>query len=170
MSRLFIMTTAPRLDSDITLRDYRPSSENRDWEAMYALDLDCFEPAFRFSRRAMRSFAQAPHAITLLLESRTINNAAQLAAFSIAHIEGSTAYVVTLDVASAFRRRGLARRLMAETELRARTAGAHEVALHVFTGNTAAIQLYESLGYNRTGLAENFYARNLDALIYRKKL
>jgi hypothetical protein len=46
----------------VELREYRPG----DWEAMYALDLVCFEPAFRFSKRAMRGFAEAPGAVTVL--------------------------------------------------------------------------------------------------------
>ena len=148
----------------ITLRDYRPGDAN----AMYALDLECFAPPFRFTLHAMRRFAEEPQAIVLLAESSAVGRPPQLAAFAIAHMEGRTAYIVTLDVAPPFRRRGLARTLMSEVESRALTAGANEIALHVFTGNAAAISLYESLGYNRVRMAENFYARNIHALIYRK--
>src|SRR5579871_1173327 len=99
---------------------------------MYALDLECFAPPFRFTRRAMRRFAEQPGAITLLSETDT--QPPQLAGFVIAHLEGRAAYIATLDVAPAFRRRGLARTLMQETESRALAAGAQEIALHVFTG------------------------------------
>jgi ribosomal-protein-alanine N-acetyltransferase len=151
----------------ITLRGYQPG----DWQSMYALDVECFGPPFRFSRRAMRSFAEDAHAITLLAEANTApREPAQLAGFAITHLEDRTAYIVTLDVAAAFRRRGLARLLMAETEARARTAGALETVLHVFTGNTGAIEFYESLGYSRARMAEDFYARGVHALVYRKKL
>jgi len=164
--------------ADITLRDYRPSPEKRDAEAMYALDLQCFDPPFRFSRRAMRTFAEAPNAITLLAEAHptdsnlpdTAQPAPQLAGFCIVYVEDRTAYIVTLDVAPAFRRHGLARRLMAKAEARALAAGATQMTLHVFTGNTGAMQFYESLGYNRTGRTENFYGRSLHALVYSKKL
>jgi len=143
-----------------TLRSYRPG----DWQAMHALDLLCFAPAFRFSRGAMRSFAEAPGAFSLLAHAQ-----GTLAGFCIAQLEDRTGYIVTLDVASAWRRRGLARRLMAELESRLLAAGAAEMHLHVFTGNEAAIRFYESIGYTRIGMAENFYAQNLHALVYRKK-
>jgi ribosomal-protein-alanine N-acetyltransferase len=132
---------------------------------MYALDLVCFEPPFRFSRAAMRGFAEAAGALTVLAEAQ-----GELAGFCIAQLEKQNAYVVTLDVAPTWRRRGLARRLMAELESKARAAGATAMALHVFTGNTGAIQFYESIGYNRAGRAEAFYGRGLDALVYRKRL
>ena len=84
----------------LTLRDYRPG----DSEAMYALDLVCFEPPFRFSRAAMRGFAEAVGALTVLAEAQ-----GELAGFCIAQLEKQNAYVVTLDVAPTWRRRGLAR-------------------------------------------------------------
>lgn len=172
------MTAPDPIPGDITLRDYRPSPKNRDADAMYALDLECFDPPFRFSRRAMRSFAETPGAIVLLAEalpadsgpSEATRPAPLLAGFCIVHVEEQTAYIVTLDVAAAFRRHGLARRLMAEVEARAHTAGATQMALHVFTGNTGAMQFYESLGYNRTSRTENFYGRGFHALVYSKKL
>jgi ribosomal protein S18 acetylase RimI-like enzyme len=40
------------------------------------------------------------------------------------------------------------------------------MALHVYTANTAAVRFYETIGYTRTGMAEGFYGRGLDALMY----
>ncbi|MGP8225533.1 MAG: GNAT family N-acetyltransferase [Terracidiphilus sp.] len=143
------------------LRNYRLG----DWQAMHALDLVCFEPVFRFSRGTMRSFAEAPGAITVLAEAE-----GELAGFCVAQLEDRTGYIVTLDVAPAWRWRGLARRLMAEIESRLHSAGAAGMHLHVFTENAAAIRFYESIGYAPVGVAENFYAQNLHALLYRKQL
>ena len=144
-----------------TPRIYRPG----DWQAMHALDVLCFEPVFQFSRRAMRDFVEAPCAVTVLAEAQ-----GELAGFCIAQLQDRTGYVVTLDVAPARRRRGLARRLMAELESRLHSAGAAQMELHVFTGNVGAIRFYESIGYSQMGVAENFYAQNLHALLYRKTL
>jgi [ribosomal protein S18]-alanine N-acetyltransferase len=142
---------------------------------MYELDERCFALPFRFSRRAMRGFAEADGAITVLAEED-----AQLVGFCIAQVEhdskeseqpdARTGYVVTLDVAVEWRRRGLARRLMHELELRAQADGAGSMALHVFAGNLAAVHLYESLGYECSGVAADFYAAGLDGLVYRKVL
>ena len=45
------------------------------------------------------------------------------------------------------RRQGLARRLVEATVTRVREQGATDLALNVFGDNTAAIALYESLGF-----------------------
>ena len=145
----------------IMLRAYRPG----DWEAMHALDLVCFAPAFQFSRRAMRGFAEARGAIAILAEVD-----AELAGFCIAQLHDQTGYVVTLDVAPAWRRQGLALRLMADMEARITAAGGTHMTLHVFTENAQAILFYEGIGYGRVGMATNFYGRGLDALVYRKRL
>jgi ribosomal-protein-alanine N-acetyltransferase len=126
----------------VTLREYLPG----DWQAMHALDLVCFEPVFQFSRGAMHRFAEAPGAIVVLAEAT-----AELVGFCVINVEQQTGYVVTLDVAPPWRRRGLARRLMAEAETRLRAAGGTSMALHVSTANTAAMQFYESIGYGRVG-------------------
>jgi ribosomal protein S18 acetylase RimI-like enzyme len=145
---------------EVTLRQYRPG----DWEAMYALDVACFDLAFQFSRRAMRYFAEARRAVSVLAEAD-----GELVGFCIAEVDEQVGYVVTLDVAAAWRRRGLARRLMAEVETRVRVAGGLGMALHVFNENAGAMQFYESIGYGRVGMAEGFYGRGLDALVYRKR-
>ena len=92
-----------------------------------------------------------PGAIVVLAEA-----AGELVGFCVVNMEVQTGYVVTLDVAPARRRRGLARRLMAEAETRLRAAGGIVMALHVSTANTAAMQFYESIGYGRVGMAEGF--------------
>jgi ribosomal-protein-alanine N-acetyltransferase len=145
----------------VTLREYLPG----DWQAMHALDLVCFEPVFQFSRGAMHRFAEAPGAIVVLAEAT-----AELVGFCVVNMEQQTGYVVTLDVAPPWRRRGLARRLMAEAETRLRATGGTSMALHVSTANSAAMQFYESIGYGRVGMAKGFYGRGLDALVYRKRL
>ena len=131
---------------------------------MYALDVACFEPPFRFGQREMRRLAEEPNAICVLAESGSV-----LTGFSIAHLDSPWCYLVTLDVAPEWRRRGLATRLMTDTESQARAAGAIGMGLHVYKGNSGAIRFYERLGYNRVGLDEGFYGRGLDALVYRKK-
>src|ERR1700761_6879335 len=121
---------------DLTLRDYRAG----DSEAMHALDVVCFEPAFQFSRKAMRSFAEARGAITLLAEAH-----GELVGFCVVQMEQQMGYVVTLDVAASWRRQGLARKLMQEMEARVRAAGGLGMVLHVHKGNHGAMRFYESM-------------------------
>ena len=144
----------------MTLRGYRAE----DLEAMWALDVVCFEPVFRFSRRAMRRFAEARGAVTVLAEAE-----GELAGFAIVQMEEGVGYVVTLDVAPAWRRQGLAKQLMTDVEARVSAAGGVGIELHVFVGNVGAVRFYEGMGYGRLGMVEGFYGRGLDALVYGKR-
>jgi ribosomal-protein-alanine N-acetyltransferase len=145
----------------ITLREYRLG----DWEAMYALDVQCFEPPFRFSRRAMRGFAEAAGAITILAMAQ-----GDLAGFCVVQMEEHIGYVVTLDVAARWRRQGLASTLMSEIETKVRAARGTAMALHVFPGNEGAVRFYQTIGYQPLGVAEEFYGPERDALVYGKAL
>ncbi|MFC5723268.1 GNAT family N-acetyltransferase [Streptomyces gamaensis] len=57
------------------------------------------------------------------------------------------AHVYDIEVAEAHRRRGHGRSLMLLAEAQALAAGADRLGLNVFAGNTPALRLYTSLGY-----------------------
>ncbi|MEE1752651.1 GNAT family N-acetyltransferase [Streptomyces sp. SP18CS02] len=61
-----------------------------------------------------------------------------------------SAFVYDIDVVEEQRGKGYGRALMLLAERTARDSGARLLGLHVFTGNTPAIRLYESLGYATT--------------------
>jgi ribosomal-protein-alanine N-acetyltransferase len=149
----------------MNLRPYTPA----DLPAMVALDDICFEAPFRFSRASMRSFAQAKNACTVIAESGT-----ELAGFCILHVERSRrrdiGYIVTLDVAPAHRRQGLATRLMHAVEQMAIADGCKSLVLHVHTQNRSAILFYERLGFNYSDTVPAFYGEDLDALLLHKPL
>jgi ribosomal-protein-alanine N-acetyltransferase len=154
----------------IALRGYRAE----DLDAMYELDVACFERPFRFSRATMRSFAEAGNARAVLAV-----DGAKVAGFGILQVEPLNhhwaGYIVTLDVDPAYRRQRLGRRLMAALEGHALAAGCTELVLHVFSGNEAAIRFYEGCGFMRATRAEGFYGRSLggrslDAWVYCKPI
>ena len=136
---------------------------------MHALDVACFERPFRFTRAAMRRFAEAAKARVVIADGGD-----GLAGFVILHVERSegerVGYIVTLDVAAEQRRKGVARGLMLEAERQAIEAGCSMMALHVFTGNTAAIGFYESAGFERSHRVRGFYGEGLDAMVYHRVL
>jgi len=59
---------------------------------------------------------------------------------------------------------------MDELEAKAAAVGVAGMKLHVYVGNEAAVGLYEGMGYWRVGVADNFYARGVDAWVYEKRL
>jgi ribosomal-protein-alanine N-acetyltransferase len=148
------------LDERVTLRGYRAG----DVEAMYALDVVCFERVFRYSRRAMKAFAEAEGAVVVVAEA-----AGEMAGFAIAQVEGNVGYVVTINVAPEWRRAGLGVELMERMEQGVLGGGAVAMELHVFVGNEGAVRFYERLGYARVGLVEGFYAGGMDGWVYRKE-
>ena len=149
------------------LREYNGS----DLRAIFALDVVCFAPPFRFSERAMRQFAEARNALTVIAEDEATK---EIAAFTIAHVErarkGLVAYIVTLDVAPQYRRQGVARRMMQEIEQQALEADCDAVELHVSVENDGAIAFYEREGYERSHIVKGFYGLGRHAYVYRKRL
>ena len=155
------------MTEEIESQDYRPDH----LDAMYSLDQECFSPEFRFDRESMRAFAEEPNAIVRI----ALLASGKIVGFVIVHLESieekQRAYVVTLDVAEEYRRRGVAQRLLSQAEEYAAASGAKWMELHVFTGNSGAIRFYESSGYVRVEVRRRFYGRaGLDAFVYRKDL
>lgn len=150
--------------NDIALRGY----EQSDLGAIVELDAACFAPPFRFSREAMRRFAEAANAWVVIAEEMD-----ELAGFCIVHLEPaesvSVGYVVTIDVAEQFRRRGLGERMLTEGEKWVRGAGGAGMMLHVFVKNQSAVRFYEELGYKRVGDQRGFYGPGIDAAMYWKE-
>jgi ribosomal-protein-alanine N-acetyltransferase len=142
---------------------FRPYRES-DLEAMFALDIVCFERPFRFGLEDIRRFAAEPDAVTVVAEGED----GELIGFFIVELNDDAAYLVTLDVSPSHRRRGVGRELLARAENA--FAGAERMVLHVHVGNEAAIRFYEANGYRRTGEAKSFYGRGIDAWIYTKPI
>ena len=151
--------------AEVTLRNGTAA----DVEALYALDILCFDKPFRFDFRSMRKYVTHPEAIVLVAE---VDGA--IRGFIVVNPKRpralQSAYVTTLDVHPDFRRQGIARMLVTEAERRAAATGAVTMQLHVHTGNADAIAFYESVGYEKLLLTEDFYNVGLDAFAYLKSL
>ena len=136
-----------------------------DFEAIYVLDVACFDLPYRFSRRMMRWSLEAKKALVVVAEEEGI------AGFVAVHVErGGIGYVVTLDVAEAWRRKGLAGELMARAEEQTRAAGRQAMSLHVSVLNEGAVRFYEGRSYERVERDVGFYGEGGDAWVYRKAL
>jgi ribosomal-protein-alanine N-acetyltransferase len=146
-------------------RLYKPE----DFDALYALEVVCFESPFGFSRRTMRALVQRLDSATWIAEEE-----GRMAGFAIVEWaqrkSGVTAYIQTIEVAPEARGRGVGGELLARIEDSAHEAGAQLIRLHVEAANAAAIRLYEARGYRCEGRRENFYPEGRAALIYQKLL
>ncbi len=88
----------------------------------------------------------------------------------LARVTEDEAEVLTLAVAPARRRQGLATALLAGAMAAAREQAARTMVLEVAIGNAAARALYERAGFIEAGRRPRYYADGGDALILRARL
>jgi ribosomal-protein-alanine N-acetyltransferase len=79
-------------------------------------------------------------------------------------------HILKVTVEHAFRRRGLGRMLLDHVLQRACAAGCRRVFLEVRTGNTGAIALYSSFGFETVGRRKGYYPDGEDALVMERSL
>lgn len=140
-----------------------------DFHQLYAIEQLCFQPPFRFSRRYMQQLINNSNSATWISEEDQ-----QMAGFAIVEWNqeaGQTiAYIQTIEVTPAMRRRGIAAELLNRCEASATAAGAIALRLHVAETNPSAIHLYQTHGYQLQGREENYYPQRIPALVYAKPL
>jgi len=149
----------------MNFRLYQPG----DFIQLYAVEEQCFQPPFRFSRAYMRQLVTSAIAATWMAEQDGAIAGFAIVEWSVESNE-TTAYIQTIEVLAEFRRAGVAGELMRRLEGSAIDAGASLIWLHVDAENKAAQRLYEMHGYSRKGREENYYPRGRAALIYVKQL
>ncbi|MGA9667908.1 MAG: N-acetyltransferase [Terracidiphilus sp.] len=149
----------------VNYRLYKPE----DFAALYAIEQVCFQPPFRFSRAYIRQLVSSADAATWIAEEE-----GRMAGFAIVEwepdVDGTIAYIQTLEVAPEQRGGGVGAKLLGRIEGSAREAGADRIWLHADAENFGAIRLYERHGYRLNGREEDYYARGRAALVYLKSL
>jgi len=83
--------------------------------------------------------------------------------------EAVSGHVLTIDVSSSHRRRGIGKMLLKEMESIFVQKGVGVSCLEVREDNAAALGLYRELGYKRVARLENYY-RNAHGIRLRKML
>jgi len=89
----------------------------------------------------------------------------QIAAFAAAEERDGAGWITTIGVAPAFRRRGLARALLAACEER---LPQRRLRLCVRSSNEAAKGLYDQAGYHQMDVWKRYYRGGEDALVLEK--
>lgn len=143
--------------------------EPDDFDDLYAIEEICFQPPQRFSRRYMRELTNSSDAVTWIAEEQGSIKGFAILEWTL-QISGVIAYIATIEVLPSFRSRGTGAQLLRRLEGSANAERAIGIWLHVDAENAPAIRLYEHLGYQNTGRADHYYARNRPAAIYAKSL
>jgi ribosomal-protein-alanine N-acetyltransferase len=124
----------------------------------------CFTTPRPWSATEFEAFLRDPH--VLILGDAT--------AFALGRVIADEAELLTIAVAPEQRRKGLARRLLADFEQAASGHGALTCFLEVAAGNAPAIALYRGAKYTQTGRRRGYYrlaeGATEDALILSRRL
>ena len=83
---------------------------------------------------------------------------------------GVEADVLTVGVLPEYRKAGIGTAFMEALENWASDKESNAMMLEVGVDNASAIALYESLGYSKISVRQNYYGAGLDALVMRKDL
>jgi ribosomal protein S18 acetylase RimI-like enzyme len=103
-----------------------------------------YRPRGRDSRRRIEAELKTGTSIFLVAEMDS-----KLVGSVIGTHDGRKGWINRLAVHPSYRRRGLAKKLMAEVEKRLSQVGLEVIAGLIEQGNTASLQLFQSLGYER---------------------
>lgn len=137
-----------------------------DLDALEALEKRTFDTD-RLSRRSLRRWLTSEHGALIVAEQ-----AGQLAGYVlvILHRGTSLARLYSIAVSDQCRGQGLGRKLVQAAEKAALDAQRISLRLEVRKDNTAAIALYENMGYLRFGEYRDYYEDHQDALRYQKRI
>ena len=164
-----------RRSATVKLRRGRRS----DLDALVALEHALFDSQFfaghLIARASFRRLLASPGATFLVAEAGKQIGAqigTQVGAYVLVlyRANSGAARIYSIGVAARFRRRGLARSLVAAAEKDAVRRGRKAMRLEVRADDRGTIALYESSGYRRIGRAPGYYDGRVDALRLEKAL
>ncbi len=115
-----------------------------------------FEIIKKIEKRVFRKFAYMDAEIKEMVENSIIllyDEYAYIAFF----FEGNACHVESIAVLPEKKGKGIGKILMKEMESICKTRGAVRVVLEVREKNYSAIKFYESLGYRKSRIIENYY-------------
>jgi len=139
----------------------------RHLDRLYAIEKECFEKE-AFSKQQIASLLSDYNSISLIAKTNS-----EIVGYIIGMIyyerKMPVGHILTIDVATAYRQKGIAQRLLLETEKIFKEKGLRAVCLEVREDNIAALKLYQKLGYKKIAKLENYYG-NAHGIYLKKDL
>ena len=145
----------------VTLRSYEP----RDFSALHRLDQSCFPAGISYSKTTLRYFLTIASADCVVAEE-----GGHPVGFILTEENPPLAHVITLDVAEAHRRSGIATALLVESEKNLALRGVRSILLETATSNEAGVAFWQRHGYRIEATLKRYYLGRLDAYEMRKIL
>ena len=127
-------------------------------DELFEIEEQCFDQE-AFTKRQIAYLLTDYNTIALVAKA---NN--DIAGFIIIQIEIENntlfGHIITINVASTYRRKGIANKMLEETEVILKQKGICECHLEVREDNSAALKLYQNSGYQKIGILEKYYGKS----------
>jgi ribosomal-protein-alanine acetyltransferase len=126
-------------------------------DTLCKIEEQCFDQE-AFTKRQISYLLTDYNAIALVAKADNT-----VAGFIIAQIEIENntlfGHIITINVASAYRRKGIATKMLQEIETILKQKSINEVHLEVREDNSDALKLYQKSGYQKIGRLEKYYGK-----------
>lgn len=131
-------------------------------DELYKIEADCFGQPW--TPEMLRASLESPLSVLV-----THSENGRLAAFALGQAVADEGELFQIGTLTEYRRHGIAEKLLLVLHDKMRERGAAVCFLEVRTRNSAALALYEKIGYERISVRKNYYPDD-DAVVMRKKL
>jgi ribosomal-protein-alanine acetyltransferase len=136
-------------------------------DKLYEIEVQCFDQE-TFTKRQIAYLLTDYNTIGLVAKADS-----DVAGFIISQVEIENdmlyGHIVTVNVTPNYRRKGVASKMLKETEKILKEKGIAECHLEVREDNSAALKLYLNSGYQKIGRLEKYY-NNKHGLYLKKSL
>ena len=134
----------------------RPEKSGNDPTAILAIDSACF------AQGTINVAAELDRPWSQVWVARETDETSEARAFLLAWLVVDELHILSVATLPEFRRRGMARALLAQAIDHAQEKGARTILLEVRRSNVPAIQLYRSFGFFTSNVRPRYYADNLE--------
>jgi [ribosomal protein S18]-alanine N-acetyltransferase len=126
-------------------------------DKLYEIEEQCFDQE-AFTKRQIAYLLADYNTIALVAKADSA-----IAGFIIAQVEIENdtlfGHIITINVASAFRRKGIATKMLRDIEVIFKQKRISECHLEVREDNSPALKLYQNIGYQKMGRLEKYYGK-----------
>jgi ribosomal-protein-alanine acetyltransferase len=127
-------------------------------DKLFEIEEQCFDQE-AFSKRQIAYLLTDYNTIALAAKANS-----DIAGFILTQVEIENdtlfGHIITINVASTYRRKGIASKMLQEMEIILKQKGIRECHLEVREDNSAALKLYQNNGYQKISRLEKFYGKS----------
>ena len=139
----------------------------RHLDRLYEIEIECFDRE-AFTKQQIARLLTDYNSVSLVAKAN-----GEITGFIIGTIyperNSLTGHILTINISSTHRRKGIAQKLLQETEKILKEKGVKTCSLEVKENNIAALRLYQKFGYKKVAKLKNYYG-NVHGIYLKKAL